>query len=203
MKRPIPVTTIEDAKTALRARARDVRRAAHRAQSREAAAAIRAHWREAAAQGLLVTPGLPVAGYWPLRDELDVRGLLADLVSGGADMSLPAVVAPDRPLAFRRWRPGDVLVAGALGTAEPPPDARAIVPRLLIVPLVAFDRAGYRLGMGRGYYDRTLRALRAAGPVIAVGVGFAAQEVAEAPHDGFDERLDWVVTERGARRFGG
>lgn len=197
------MTTIEDAKNALRTRARDVRRAAHRAQAHEAAAAIRRCWHEAAPQGLRVTPGIPVAGYWPVRDEIDVRGLLADLVADGVDVSLPAIVAPDRALIFRRWRPGDVLVAGAFGISEPPPDARTVVPQLLIVPMLAFDRAGYRLGMGRGYYDRTLRALRAGGSVVAVGVAFAAQEVAEAPHDGFDERLDWIVTERGARRLGG
>ena len=197
------MTAIEDAKNALRTRARDVRRTAHRARAREAAAAIRRCWREAAPQGLRVMPGIPVAGYWPVRDEIDVRGLLADLVAEGADMSLPAIAGPDRPLAFRRWRPGDVLVAGSLGISEPPSDARAVVPQLLIVPLLAFDRAGYRLGMGRGYYDSTRRGLRGGGPVVAVGVAFAVQEVAEAPHDGFDERLDWIVTERGARRFGG
>lgn len=196
------MTAVEDAKNALRTCAREARRAAHRAQAREAAAAIRVRWREAMPQGLLVTPGMPVAGYWPVRDELDVRGLLADLAAGGADVALPVIAAPDRPLGFRRWRPGDVLASGEFGIATPPLDARPIVPQLLIVPLLAFDRAGYRLGMGRGYYDRTLRALRAGGPTVAVGVAFAAQEVAEVPHDGFDERLDWVVTERGARRFG-
>ena len=197
------MTTTEDAKNALRARARETRRAAHRAQAREAAAAVRAHWREAAEQGLVVTPGTPVAGYWPVRDEIDVRGLLADLAAAGADVALPAIAAPDRPLVFRRWQPGDVLANGAFGIAEPSADRRAIVPHVLIVPLLAFDRAGYRLGMGRGYYDRTLRVLRAGAPVVAVGVAFAAQEVAEVPHDGFDERLDWIVTERGARRLGG
>jgi len=197
------VTKIEDAKTALRVRAREARRAAHRAGAREAAAALRAQWRTAAEQGLLVPPGTPVAGYWPLRDELDVRGLLADLAAAGADVTLPAIVAPDRPLVFRRWRPGDVLAPGAFGVAEPAADKRAIVPQVVILPLLAFDAAGYRLGMGRGYYDRTLRVLRAAGRVLAVGVAFAAQEVAEVPRDGFDERLDWIVTERGARRLGG
>lgn len=197
------MTTIEDAKTALRARARDARRAAHRAGAREVAAALRVQWRAAAGQGLFVIPGTPVAGYWPMRDEVDVRGLLADLVAAGADIALPVIAAPDRPLVFRRWRPGDVLAAGAFRIAEPAADKRTVVPQVVIVPLLAFDGAGYRLGMGRGYYDRTLRALRTGGAVVAVGVAFAAQEVAEVPHDGFDERLDWVVTERGARRLGG
>ena len=76
------------------------------------------------------------------------------------------------------------------------------MPSVLIVPLLAFDRSGHRLGYGGGYYDRTLAALRASGgPVNAVGYGFAAQEVAAVPHDASDQRLDWIVTEREARRF--
>ena len=196
------MTTVENAKQSLRIRAREARRAAHRALAREAAEAVRARWREAAAKGLLVPPDRPVAGYWPVRDELDVRALLDDVAASGATVALPAVAGENRPLVFRRWRPGDVLTPGAYGLAEPGADAPAVTPYALIMPLLAFDRAGYRLGMGRGYYDRTLRRLRAAGPLLAIGVAFAAQEVAEVPHDGFDERLDWIVTEREARRFG-
>lgn len=197
------MTAVEDAKAGFRTRMRAARRAAHRSLSRDAAEAVRHRWREAAAKGLIVLPGRIVAGYWPVRDEMDVRGLLRDLADGGAQVALPAVSGDARPLVFRRWRPGDVLAGGAYGLHEPQPDRPAVVPHVLIVPLLAFDRAGYRLGMGRGYYDRTLRVLRAGGPILAVGVGFAAQEVPELPHDGFDERLDWIVTEREARRFGG
>lgn len=196
------MTAVEDAKAALRALSREARRAAHRALSREAAAAVRVRWREAAPRGLVVEPGRIVAGYWPVRDELDVRGLLGDLVAGGTPVALPAVTGQSRPLAFRRWFPGDLLAPGTYGLQEPQSDRPAVVPQFVIVPLLAFDPAGYRLGMGRGYYDRTLRALRAAGPVLAIGIGFAAQEVPAVPHDGFDERLDWIVTECEARPFG-
>lgn len=197
------MTSVDDAKAALRLRARETRRAAHRAASRDAAEAIRVQWREARAQGLIVPAGVPAAGYWPVRDEMDVRALLQDLAADGVDTALPVVEGADRPLAFRRWRPGVVLTAGGWGLSEPPPTAPLLRPFVLIVPLLAFDGRGYRLGMGRGYYDRTLRTLRAGGPLLTVGLAFAAQEVPEVPHDGFDERLDWIVTEREARRFAG
>ncbi|HEX7008052.1 MAG TPA: 5-formyltetrahydrofolate cyclo-ligase, partial [Alphaproteobacteria bacterium] len=112
-----------------------------------------------------------------------------------------AVVARGRPLVFRRWRPGQTFVAGSLGEPAPPPDAPEVKPELLLVPLLAFDRRGYRLGYGGGYFDRTIAMLRAApdmagvGGVLAVGLAYAAQEVPALPTEGHDQRLDWIVTE--------
>ncbi|MGH6953820.1 MAG: 5-formyltetrahydrofolate cyclo-ligase [Alphaproteobacteria bacterium] len=145
--------------------------------------------------------GEVVSGYWPEPDELDVRPLLVALHARGHAVALPVVGGRGQPLMFRRWRPDDSLVAGALGIATPSPEAPELRPTILLVPLLAFDRDGYRLGRGGGYYDRTLRAARAAGRVLAVGVAFAAQEVARVPRDDGDERLDWIVTEGGAVRF--
>lgn len=141
-----------------------------------------------------------VSGFWPMGEEIDVRPLLIALHGMGAVCCLPATGARGQPLSFRRWSPGDTLVSGTFGTREPGPEAATLQPNILIVPLLAFDRAGWRLGYGGGYYDRTLAALRAIGPVLAVGVGFAAQEVASVPHGDTDEPLDWMVTEKGARR---
>ena len=147
-------------------------------------------------------PGTAVSGYWPVGDELDCRPLLHRLVAAGCVVGLPVVVARRAPLAFRAWAPGAAMAAGVLAIPVPAGDAAAVVPSVLIVPLLAFDRSGYRLGYGGGYYDRTLADLRASGgPVTAVGYGFAAQEVAAVPHDDTDQRLDWIVTERQARRF--
>jgi 5-formyltetrahydrofolate cyclo-ligase len=85
----------------------------------------------------------------------------------------------------------------------PPPEAPEVVPSLLIVPLLAFDRAGYRLGYGGGFYDRTLQKLRGAGgDVLAVGVALSAQEVPAVPRDDTDQPLDWIVTEREAIAIG-
>jgi 5-formyltetrahydrofolate cyclo-ligase len=108
------------------------------------------------------------------------------------------VVRRGLPLLFRAWRPGQALVAGSFGVPRPDKDQPERTPRVLIVPLLAFDRAGYRLGYGGGFYDRTLAGLRAQGEALAIGVGFAVQEAPRVPRDGMDARLDWVVTEREA-----
>jgi len=141
-----------------------------------------------------------VSGYVPMGDEIDDMVLLARLHALGHVCALPVVVAPGAPLLFRRWRPGDTLVPGVWKIPMPPEDAETVVPDVLLVPLLAFDAAGYRLGYGGGYYDRTLAALRPKG-AVAVGVAFSGQQVAAVPHEDHDERLDWVVTERYARPF--
>ncbi len=178
----------------MKAEARVKARAARRGaaiDARSAAAALAAAAKSLSSWG-------PVAGYWPIGDEIDCRPLLAALAGLGCPLALPAVVAPDQPLAFRAWAPGGTLVAGAHGTREPPADASLVRPGLVLVPLLAFDRDLYRLGYGGGYYDRTLDRLRR-GPqgVRAIGLAYAAQEVAAVPRDGFDARLDGMLTERG------
>ena len=145
-------------------------------------------------------PAPAVSGYWPMRDEFDVRPLMTRLAERGHVCALPVVVARGEALAFRRWRPGDALVAAGFGTREPGAEAAATVPDIVLAPLLAFDEAGRRLGYGGGYYDRTLAALRAAGRVLAVGVGYQAQRVDEVPFGDGDERLDWIVTEEQAIR---
>lgn len=140
--------------------------------------------------------GAACSGFWPLGDELDLRPLLTRLHFAGHPIGLPVVVKKAAPLLFRRWQPGDTLVPGGFGTSMPDGDKPVIEPRVLFVPLLAFDRAGYRLGYGGGFYDRTLELLRAGGPRLAVGVAFAAQEVEAVPRDRYDQKLDWIVTEK-------
>jgi 5-formyltetrahydrofolate cyclo-ligase len=131
----------------------------------------------------------------PMRDELDPRPLMFALKALGAVLALPRVVAKRQPLAFHVWdeRP---LVESRLGVKEPAPDAALIVPDLILVPLLAFDRRGVRLGYGGGCYDATLAHLRSHGFVRAVGLAFTAQEVDDVPHDASDQPLDAIVTER-------
>ncbi len=145
-------------------------------------------------------PAPAVSGYWPMRDEFDVRPLMTRLAERGHVCALPVVVARGEALVFRRWRPGDALVEAGFGTREPGAEAAATVPDIVLAPLLAFDEAGRRLGYGGGYYDRTLRALRVAGRVLAVGVGYQAQRVDEVPSGDGDETLDWIVTEEQAIR---
>ncbi len=183
------------AKRRLRAEARERRRAAHRDAGADTFAAAAGHFLAAIA----LAPGCVVSGYWPMRDEFDVRPLMAALFARGHVCALPEVAGWGKPLAFRVWRPGDRLVEATFGTSVPGEDAAAATPRVLIVPLLAFDSRGYRLGYGGGYYDRTLRLLRSRGRVdCAVGLAFEAQRVEEAPNGASDERLDWVVTEKHA-----
>lgn len=137
-----------------------------------------------------------VAGYLPIGSELDTRPLLLALHGLGVPLAMPVVTAPEVPLVFRPWIPGTATARSTFGVEEPQ-SGGPVVPDLLLVPLLAFDARGHRLGYGGGFYDRTLAALRAAGPVRALGLAYAAQEVSNVPNGGHDARLDAVVTERG------
>ncbi|HVR68724.1 MAG TPA: 5-formyltetrahydrofolate cyclo-ligase [Verrucomicrobiae bacterium] len=144
-----------------------------------------------------------ISAFWPLADELDTRPLIMALSARGHRIGLPVVVKKGQPLLFRLWAPGTELVQGNFRVMTPPPDAPELVPSLLIVPLLSFDRAGYRLGYGGGFYDRTLAKLRAAGGnILAVGVALSVQEVPSVPRDDTDQPLDWIVTEREAFAIG-
>ena len=116
---------------------------------------------------------------------------------GALIRSLPVVVAKRQPLVFRAWRPGDPLEAGVFGTLHPAPTREAVEPDALIVPLLACDEEGWRLGYGGGFYDRTLAELRKLKPVTAIGVAYAEQEMDEVPVAPYDQPLDWILTERG------
>jgi 5-formyltetrahydrofolate cyclo-ligase len=139
-----------------------------------------------------------VAGYLPIGDEIDPRPLLRRLHAAGHANALPRIVRSHAPLSFRAWEEGDALEDGPFGTLQPGEAAPAIVPEVVILPLLAFDRRGFRLGYGGGYYDRTLAALRSRRAVTAIGIAYAAQEVPSVPHDRHDQPLDWIVTEREA-----
>lgn len=146
--------------------------------------------------------GTVVSAYWPLPEEFDTRPLLVKLQARGCVVALPVVVERGQPLRFRRWQAGDLLRAGPLGVSEPPAGALEVVPRVLVVPLLAFDDTGCRLGYGGGFYDRTLRLLRGQmPPPLAVGYAYAGQEVARLPRGPGDESLDALVHEAGVRRF--
>ncbi|MFN4090044.1 MAG: 5-formyltetrahydrofolate cyclo-ligase [Alphaproteobacteria bacterium] len=170
------------------------RRAAAAATAPDAGAALADRFRAV----VPCPPGAAVSGFWPMGDEIDVRPLLKALHMCGHPVGLPVAGPRGTVLAFRRWTPETILVPGIFGTSEPPADAAGVEPDILLVPLLAFDRGGNRLGYGGGYYDRTLAALRARRPVVAIGVGFAAQCVSAVPHGPFDQPLDWIVTEEAA-----
>jgi 5-formyltetrahydrofolate cyclo-ligase len=134
-----------------------------------------------------------VAGYIPQGSEIDARPLMRRLAEAGAKLMLPVVIAPGAPLEFRRWQADAPLAPDALGV--PSPYGAPADPALIIVPLLAFDRAGGRLGQGGGYYDRALAALRRVSPVFALGLAYAGQEISEVPSEPHDQRLDAILTE--------
>jgi len=180
---------VDDLKAAMRKAAFAARKPAFEAGQGRAA--------EFLADYLAAFRGVALAGYMPMRTEIDP---LPAMAAHQGPVGVPVIIAKATPLQFRAWAADAVMVAGEFG-ARVPVAGDWITPLVLIVPLLAFDARGYRLGYGGGFYDRTLAALRAAGPVTAVGYAFAAQQVDAVPIDAYDQRLDAVVTEQGVREF--
>ena len=186
------MSAISDLKAEARKAAAGARKAAHLACKDTAPLALAAHR----------FPILPtakskiVSGFFPYKSEIDARPLLGKLAGEGWTTCLPIVIALGKPLIFRRWLPGEPTVPGIWDIPRPADDAPLAEPDVLLVPLMAFDRLGYRLGYGGGFYDRTLEQLRARKTVIAIGIAYSAQEVEAVPRGAHDQPLDYVMTEK-------
>lgn len=157
------------------------------------AAALAAH-----AGQLKIAPGAIVAGYHAHRDEADPALLLEALIHAGAHIAFPRVTAKDAALEFHCVPDGEVLRPGAFGIREPLGHWPRATPEILLVPLLAYDDQGYRLGYGGGYYDRTLAALPDA---RAIGIAYAGQRMDFLPHDAHDYPLNAILTENGLTEF--
>jgi len=184
-------TSIEDAKAELRRQARARREA------------LPAGMRAAAAQAIAARPfPIPLAlkatvsGFMPIGSEINPIPLMRNLAALGAQLALPAVAGRGKPLTMRAFAFGQRLVPGTWGIREPVPEAPEVFPDVLLVPLLAFDRSGHRIGYGAGYYDLTIAAMRARKAISACGLAFAAQEIVNVPTTPRDVRLDLVLTER-------
>ena len=150
------------------------------------------------ANDLDLPEGAIVAGYHPIRDEADPRALMSSLAARGHQLALPVVAVAHAALLFRSWKAGDPLAANAWGIAEPLASTPEIAPAVILVPLLAFDGTGHRLGYGGGYYDRTIDALPR---LRTIGIAYAGQEIPVVPRKPHDHALDMIVTEKGVRRF--
>ena len=136
-----------------------------------------------------------MAAYLPIRSELSPLPLVAALTARGVVTAMPVTPEPENPLSFHQWALGDLLVDGPYKTRQPSADAPAVIPSLILAPMLAFDAACWRLGYGGGFYDRTLGGLRAAGrSVMAVGIAYAGQKVDHVPVGPYDMALDGVLT---------
>jgi 5-formyltetrahydrofolate cyclo-ligase len=138
---------------------------------------------------------MTIAGYVTIGSELDCAPALAAFAGAGATVVLPVTAGQGIRLQFRVWKPGEALERGPFGTSHPTAGAAVAEPDTVLVPLLAFDGTGHRLGYGAGYYDRTLAALRLARPIRAIGLAFDGQEIPQVPADGTDQPLDAVITE--------
>ncbi|MBM3520204.1 MAG: 5-formyltetrahydrofolate cyclo-ligase [Alphaproteobacteria bacterium] len=185
----------------------EVKRKARSAAAARRAAAHAAHG--ASAPEALAARGLPfskgpgqhvVSGFFPYKSEISVLPLLARLAGEGWRLAMPVVMGEGLPLLFRAWEPGGMTVAGVWGIPVPPETAEELVPDVLLVPMLAFDGGGYRLGYGGGFYDRTLTKLRHEKNVIAIGIAYAGQETDALPRADFDQRLDFIMTEEATCR---
>ena len=142
-----------------------------------------------------------VSGYWPILSEIDIRPLLGSLYERGHAVCLPTIVNHQLPLKFRQWSPSDHLRSAAFNTFEPNETKPQMEPEVTIVPLLAFDNKGRRLGYGGGYYDRTLDSFGET-KIVTVGVGYEMQFVERVPTGLNDVALHWVVTEKLSRNMG-
>ena len=193
------VEAVAALKREARREARARRAACHQSAGETAARAVASHLMTLVPQ--ICAGTATIGGYWPKGDELDLRSALTDLSAAGHETCLPVVSGVAWPLLFRLWRPGHPLVPGAFRIMEPMADAPLVQPSIVLVPMLAFDADGWRLGYGGGFYDRTLAVLREEAPVIAVGIAYAGQRVPNVPRDSYDQKLDWLVTEQGATPF--
>jgi 5-formyltetrahydrofolate cyclo-ligase len=146
--------------------------------------------------------GATISAYAAIGSELDAFPLLERLAREGYRLALPVVTPLGNPLVFRAWAPGEPLVPAKWDIREPAGSAPAVEPDVLLVPLLAFDDDGNRLGYGGGYYDRTLRRLRSMKPIIGIGLAYDTQEIGEVPVEPHDQRLDFVLTPSGGRKLG-
>ena len=184
---------MSDEKSALREQAKAKRKQAFEAHGASANAALRQHGLD-----FLELPVKPVvSGFFAIRDEINPLSLLLKLYLAGSRLALPAMLGKGKPLLMRSWAPGEPLAETTWGIQEPLGDAVVLEPDVVLVPLLAFDAQGYRLGYGGGFYDRTLAGLRAKKTIAAVGLAYDEQKVDAVPHESYDQPLDWVLTPSG------
>ena len=171
-------------------------------QARMAAAqAIAMHLDTLIASHIGNISGRVVSGYWPIKAEPDLRFWMESLIGRGARVALPVVEIPASPLAFRAWHPSTRMERGHWNIPVPPADAARLVPEVALAPLVGWDEAGYRLGYGGGYFDRTLAAL--SHRPFVIGVGLHSARLATIFPQSHDIRLDAIITEAGVEQPAG
>lgn len=186
---------VEEAKAALRTKARANRASILNSLRPDAARTVAEHFFRA----VTLKPTDVVAGYWRIKDEMDVQPILVRLMDTFQPVCLPVVLGDEEPLELRLWEQGAPLYEAGFGTLAPSELAPKVEPDVILMPLLGFDKRGTRLGYGGGYYDRTLERLSKRPRLI--GIAYAAQELEDIPREAHDVPLDTVITEKGAHHF--
>jgi 5-formyltetrahydrofolate cyclo-ligase len=186
---------IEEAKAALRLKARSSRAAILNSTRSDAAKSVADNF----FKSVTLAPSDIVAAYWRIKDEMDVQPILVRLMDTFQPVCLPVVLGDEQPLELRLWEQGAPLYEAGFGTLAPSELAPQVEPDVILMPLLGFDKRGTRLGYGGGYYDRTLERLSKRPRLV--GIAFAAQELEDIPREAHDVPLDTIVTEAGARHF--
>lgn len=151
---------------------------------------------------LMPRPDSVIAGYWAIKGEVDVVPLLLEMIRRGHRAALPQVAEFRKPLIFRAWHEHARMQDGRYGIREPDPaEADAVVPDIILVPMLAFDERGGRLGYGSGFYDRTFDSLKTLHKVTAIGIAWDMQKLEGIPQDPYDYPMDMIVTEKNIYRF--
>jgi 5-formyltetrahydrofolate cyclo-ligase len=178
----------------------ELRTAARRARAAAFAYHGSAATEQLAAHGLgfagIATTAI-ISGFSAIAEEISPLPLLMRLAREGHALCLPVLPGKGLPLSFRSWSPGDATQAAVWGIQEPLPAAAVLEPDVLLIPLLAFDARGNRLGYGGGFYDRTIARLRAMKPIVTIGIAFDEQRVDSVPHTAYDQRLEWILTPTG------
>ena len=180
-----------------RVRLRAARDALSVADRKAAGVTLSAHLRHLLAQQLSGAAGLALSAYWPIKGEPDVRDLMVELHGRGVTLALPVVEVKAAPMVFRRWMPGMAMVRGDWNIPVPPPDAETLTPDIALAPLVGWDGAGFRLGYGGGYFDRTLAALSPR--PFTIGIGLHSARLATIFPQPHDIAMDVILTEAGVQ----
>ncbi len=181
----------------IRIYARSIRQDIHQKNGREFSEKINDHF----FQTQHFMPRTVFAAYYPIGSEVNSRPLMDTLNEQGHLTALPIITSKEEPLIFRLYRSGDALTKGSFGVPEPSSHMPSIIPDFLIIPMLAFNSQGYRLGYGTGFYDRTLEDLRRIKPIKAIGVAYSGQKNDDVPFEDHDEKMDWIITEKGAIKF--
>lgn len=196
---PSPETDHTEQKAALRTKMQHQRSAINSIDARSAAESIANHF----ADHPYLTYAKSFAGYYPFRNELDVLSIFHHMQTFKKQMALPRIAPDGKTLTFKLWEPGVMLETDRYGIKTPKAECETIIPEVILVPLLAVDNQGYRLGYGGGYYDRTIAYLRATQDKapLCIGVAYPLQEIESVPHQAHDEQLDGLLTPEGVSMF--